>query len=346
VDEFPVVTHYDTVADRVRARLQSAAGLVVVLDSGGLFCPCLIGGCGSSPAAADELSRIERLGMVVTVVSAESRTAIEAYLDGQGVDHSAVDLSSLDCYFGSAGHAFVCGWVARRDQPATANGLKVTFPSPTIWFPLRPTRIYTDPVETVVYVRSFVKPTAECILPGLTGQPIFGHVEAKGVAQSFRKDRSEDADNLRRYGSLSHFEPMTRVSLTTDPRQWDRDLDLEPGTDQKTAVALAVLGWVGYLGPLWSAVLGGILGLTLPLFVIARDDRRKLDLLFGAIAGAAIALSLWVTVLVFLAWRSYRPQTRPYPPGAAMTLFVFAVVHAIIAAMVCLKLGVWLSAEV
>ena len=337
-----MVTHYESVVARGRDRLRTAAGIVATFDTGGLVCPFFIGGCGPEMAPAEEASRVERLGMVVTVVSAESRSALIQYLDVQGVNHAAADLSSLDPYFGEKGYAFVCGWVAKRGEPVSATGLKVTFPTSMAWFPLRPTRVYSNSVQTVVYVRGFVQPSAGCTLPGLNCESIFGHVETKGVGQAFKPNSPEDLDRIRRYGRFSGFEHVTRVTLSADPKQWDCDLELEPGTDQKTAVVLAVLGWLGYLGPLWSAVCAA-LGLILPLFTVPMGERKRVDLFAGALTGAALALTLWVSLLIYVTWRTLRLQGRPAPEGGVGALIVVAMVHLVIAAMACLKLGVWLT---
>jgi hypothetical protein len=104
--------------------------------------------------------------MVVVVLSAESRGALEVYLDAQGVNRVAADLSSLEPYLGNSEFALVCGWVTRRDKPAAATAIKVVFTSPNLWFPLQPTRAYTNAVETVVYVRGFVKPLPVAMCQG------------------------------------------------------------------------------------------------------------------------------------------------------------------------------------
>ena len=147
-----------------------------------------VAGDVAAPKTADEVSRIEKLGMIVTVVSAKSRSEMERYLQTQGINPTTVDLSSLDGYFGEEGYAFVSGWVAKRSEPVQATGLKIIFPSPTIWFPLKPTRVYTDPVETVVYVRGFVKPADGCDLPNLKCEYVYADIKKKGVQETFRRD--------------------------------------------------------------------------------------------------------------------------------------------------------------
>jgi hypothetical protein len=345
VDEFPVVTHYQTLAARAEHQLRVAAAVAAIADTGGLLCPLFMPGCASTPAPATEKSRVERLGMVVTVVSAESRAAIERYLDEQGVNRSAADLSPLNPYFGTPGFAFVCGWMAKRDTPATANGLKISFPAPTIWFPLRPTRAYASPIETVVYVRGFVKPAAGCDLSGLACEYIYGKIETKGVGQTFGTSGPVDPTHFY-YLALS--EELTRVTLTTDPQKWDRDLELVSGTTTKGTVALAVLRWPELVGPLWStlfasSLLGALLGLSLPRFIVPTGEMRKVDWILGALTGAAISLTIWFSVLVFLNWRNFRFSGRDNVRSGGVPLVLLAIVHAGISAAVCLGLAAWLK---
>jgi hypothetical protein len=343
VDEFPTVVYYNTVKGRARNQLGMAIGLAGVLDSGGLCCPFFIGGCGGAPVPTNaiEASRVEKLGMIVTVVSANSRVEIERYLDAQRVNRAAADLSPLDPYFGQDTYAFVCGWVAKRGEPVAATALKVTFPSPTLWFPLLPTRAYTDPVETVVYARGFVKPAAGCDLRGLSCEYIYGAVEAKGVLQAFATDRPKD---LLHHDYFSRLERLTRVTLARDPQKWDRDLELVPGMTPVGSVALAVTGWVGFLGPLWSALLGAMLGLMIPRLTVSRAERRRIDWLAGALTGAAIALSIWVSAIVFAAWRWLKFRDRPNQPSRYVVLPLLAIVHFAIVFAVCRGLMAWIGA--
>lgn len=336
IDAMPAVTYYETLVRRAELQIREAILLAAVLDSGGLCCPCFVGGCGGSgPKSATEASRVEKLGMVVTVVSAESRAGLEQYLDAQGVNRAAADLSSLDPYFGQSGYAFVCGWVAKRGEPVTATGLTVVFPSPTLWFPLRPTRAYTSPVETVVYVRGFVKPAPGCDLPGLKCEYVFGHVETLGVAQTF-------AGKEYRGGRL---DPVTRVTLTTDPQRWDRDLELVPGTTRAGTVALAVTGWLGFLGPLWSALLGAVLGLAIPRLIVPKADRWRVDWLAGAATGAAITLTIWSSALVLLTWWRLRFRDSPVRLRPYVVVLALAVVHFGVVVAVCNGLIAWLKAN-
>lgn len=113
VEVFPVVVYYETLKGRAERTLKDLIVNAGLLDSGGLCCVALAGGCDDKAARqAAEASRVEQLGMVVTVVSAETRDALGRYLDAQGVNPATADLSSLDEYFGQPEYAFVCGWVA------------------------------------------------------------------------------------------------------------------------------------------------------------------------------------------------------------------------------------------
>lgn len=342
VDEMSAVVFYETLKGLAEGQLREAVTLAALSDSGGLCCPCLASGCGGgAPKGAVEVSRVERGGMVVTVVAADSRVEIERYLDAQGVKRAAADLSPLNPYFGQPGYAFVCGWVSRRDQPVSATGMKVVFPSASLWFPLRASQAYTDPVETVVYARGFVRPAAGCDLPGLRCEYIYGEVKNVGIGQAFDRDRSRDSPGYYPHGRLS---PLTRVTLTTDPQQWDRDLELVPGTTPVGTVALAVTGWAGFLGPLWSALLGAALGLLIPWMSVPKVERRRVDWVSGAMTGAAIVLTIWGSALVFAIWRRYRFRGQPNHLSRYVALPALAATHFAIVLAVCNGLIAWITA--
>lgn len=326
VDQFPAVTYYETVRSRAEFKLRGAIAVAGLLDSGGFCCLPFVGGCsGEGAPAAAEASRVERFGMVVTVVSAETRAGIERYLDAQGVNRSAADLSFLEPYFGGD-YAFVCGWVGRPDGPVTATGLKIEFRSPTLWFPLRPTRVYTNPVETIVYTRGYVKPADGCELPGLRCEYVHGEVEARGITRAFGRPGP---------GHPRHLVPLTRVTLTTDPRKWDQDLELVPGTTLVGTVAVAVAGWDERLSFFLSALLGAVLGLPIPWLTVPRAGRQPADWVAGALTGAAIVFTIWVAALVFSVWRWARFRDEPKQLSRFAVLPALAVAHFMIVSGVC-----------
>lgn len=333
VESFPAVTYYETLRGRAEWQLREGIAVTGLLDSGGLCCPLFIGGCGGATASsAVEESRVEKLGMVVTVVTADTRASLEQYLDAQGVDRKAADLSSLGPYFGRDGFSFVCGWVARRDVPSTAAALRVEFPSPTRWFPLLPTRAYDHPITTVVYARGFVKPVPGCDLPGLTSEAVYASIESKGVGQAFE---SGGQRSVWEYHYSGNLEPLTRVTLAADPRRWDRDLELVPGTTAAGTLSQFIL-WCGPpVGFLCSGVLGAALGLLLPLFTITGGERRWVDWVAGAATGAAILLSIWASAVVFSVWRGARFWSGPWQTNRYVVLPILAIAHFAIVFAVC-----------
>lgn len=347
VERFPSVVYYETLGSRAERQLRDTIALTQLLDSGGFFCLSYMG-CGSGgpkgpfkSAIAIEESRVERFGMVVVVVSAQARGELEMYLDAQGVDRAAADLSSLEPYFGKPGNAFVCGWVAKRGKPVTATGLKVVFPTPTIWFPLQPTRAYSHPVQTVVYVRGFVKPAPGCEIPDLKCQSIYGDVKEADLRQAFDRE-----GELRSHsnGTSGRLEPLTRVTLTADPQKWDRDLELVPGTAAAGTVAIAITQWPPWrIQLLPSSALGALLGLFIPWLTIARADRCRSDWLAGALTGAAIVLSIWASLIVFGICRAKRFADRPRQPSRWLVLPALAAVHFGIVLAVCHGLMTWIN---
>jgi hypothetical protein len=343
VDEFPVVGFYESLRTRARRPLDDWLVATAILNSGGLLCPVLSDRWmdSKSTSPGKEVSRVEKLGMVVTVVSAESRLALEEYLESQGIDRRAADLSPLEPYFGHLEFGFVCGWAAQPGEPARATGLKLVFPSPTIWFPLRPTRAYANPVGTVVYVRDLVKPAVGCDLPGLRCEYAYGIVEPRTVSKAFaaapRYERSS-------HYADAHFKQgeslLTRVTLTDNPQAWDQDLELVPGATTGGQVSLALTGWVQDVGLGWSALLGALLGLFLPRLTVPRADRIWADYVGGVLTGAAIVLTLWASVLVFAGWRSVRFREGVGPPRRFLWLVALAVVHFLIVLAIYLVLVV------
>jgi hypothetical protein len=280
--------------------------------------------------------------MVVAVLSAETRGELEAYLDAQGVDRAAADLSSLEPYFGKPGYAFVCGWIAKRGEPVTATGINVVFPTPTIWFPLQPTRAYSHSIQTVIYVRGFVKPAPGCDLQDLKCQSIYGNVKEADLLRAFDREAKLSGPSD---GTSSRLEPLTRVTLTTDPQRWDRDLELVPGTTAAGTVALTITKWPPWrIQLLPSSALGALLGLLIPWLTIARADRWRIDWLAGALAGAAIVLSLWASLIVFGIWRAKRFSDKPRQPSRWLAIPTLAAVHFGIVLGVCHALIAWINA--
>jgi hypothetical protein len=195
----------------------------------------------------------------------------------------------------------------------------------------------------VVDTRGFVKPAPGCNLPGLSCQYVFGETKELGVGDAFKPVDPHG----RFYTPAQPLERLTRVTLTTDPQQWDRDLELVPGTTLAGSVALAVTGWAGNLAPLWSALVGAMLGIGLTWWTVTKRERKPVDWLGGALLGASIVLTIWATLIFYAAWRQWRFAHHP----ASGYLYrwrvvpVLAILHFAIVAGVCEMLIRWIKSS-
>src|SRR5262249_13857202 len=241
-------------------RLEEAITLTCLLDSG-LF-PCLsFGGFGGGSAKGnakegdvEEFQRVERLGMVVVVLSVRSPKALDQYLAANGVDARAADLSALKPYFGSEEYALVCGWAAEAAKKVSARALRIDFPSPVVYYPLRPTQVYDSDVRTALFVRGLLRPVEGTSLPGLRCDYLQGRIDEPSAP---RDDKAK-------------LEPITRVELTSPPASWDQDLVLEAGAPVAVNAALFISDLS--LDHLWAAsgVVGAVLAVFLPWVVLPK----------------------------------------------------------------------------
>jgi hypothetical protein len=133
------------------------------------------------------------------------------------------------------------------------------------------------------------------------------------------------------------------VTLTNDPQKWNRDLELVPGTTPIGTVALAVTGWAGFLGPLWSALLGALLGLAITPLTIPRVKRRWGDWFAGALTGASIVLTIAASAVVFFLWRALRLRDQPSRPSGYLVLMALAVAHFALVLAACHGLIAWMT---
>jgi hypothetical protein len=232
---------------------------------------------------------VEKLGMVVEVLSAESPDALDAYLAEKQVPVRAGDINSLQPYF-QAGHAFVCGWSIAPGLSNEARCLQIDFPSAAAFFPLRPSSVYPGDIRTVVYVRGWFHPRPGHSIPGLTCRYIFGGLAHEGLIL--------DQTNTSK--------PLTRVEVSGSPQQWDQDLILDPGEPLAVQVAQGIGALGSKVVPWSAAVLGLILGTFLPFLVFDRNERRGPDFIWSSAVGAAIALTIFASALVFAVWCYFR----------------------------------------
>jgi hypothetical protein len=317
IEAAPQVVYYQPIVGRARERLEEAIVMTAVLDTGLFACAALpFIGCAGDKASkggdVHEHQRVEKHGMVVTVVTAKSTEGLDRYLAANGVSTSAAKLISLTPYLGQQDeYALVCGWLTKSGQEMTARAVRVDFPTPAIFYPLQPTRVYETKIPTVVYVRGLVRPTADLAVPGVQCQYLRGAVEERNLGYSLATSE-RSSNRKRRPPPDATLELLTRVEVTSAPSSWTDDLVLEP--QAPPAIEVARIIDRGGLPLLWglSAILGMLLSLPLPWAILQREDRRRTDWLWAAAVGAATGLSVWVSILVFLAWnrRSFPPQTR------------------------------------
>jgi hypothetical protein len=182
VETAPQVIYDQPLVARARNRLNDALVLTALLDSS--LPPCAVSAFGSLGGAApprddvQEYQRVEKLGMVVVVLTARSAEALNGYLAANGVDAAAAQLTALEPYLGQQGeYALVCGWLAEGSTKLAARAVRVDFPTPAIFYPLQPTRVYESEVRTVIYVRGLVQPVAGLAVPGVQCRYLRGSVK-------------------------------------------------------------------------------------------------------------------------------------------------------------------------
>jgi hypothetical protein len=305
VENLPRVFEQGPVVRPALKRLEDALSLTCLADTG-LFPCCLLRGFGGGYKSArkkglEEVLRVERLGMVVVVLSVRSPEALHRYLAENGVEARATNLSALKPYFGAEEYALVCGWAAQTTEKVSARALRIDFPSPVVFYPLRPTRVYESDVQTALFVRGLVRPAAVSVI-GLRCKYLRGKIGNSSVDESA-------------------LEPITRIELTSSPASWDQDLVLEAGSPAAVNVALFIDELP--LGHLWSAwaALGIALATFLPWVVLPKGVRRPSDWVWAATVGASVCLSVYAAALVFVAWRERttpREGLNPGKPGGGM----------------------------
>lgn len=118
--------------------------------------------------------RIEKMGLVTELVTAESGDALSNYLTNKGLDLPSESKEILDEYVGKE-YSFVISWISdveefKRNQeygrkyyyygkPSYLVGVSITFPTSKIYFPLKPTSIYgSREIPITIFVMDHVTP--------------------------------------------------------------------------------------------------------------------------------------------------------------------------------------------
>lgn len=251
---------------------------------------------------------VEKLGMVVEVLTASTPEALDQYLSRQKLGMKAGDLPTLAAYLQS-GQALICAWSAEPGKEMQARALRIDFPTPAVFYPLRPTSAYTNEIKTVLYVRGLFQPRAGQAVPGMVCRYVLGKLD----------------DEPLRGGAQYDGAPLTRIELSGSPSAWNQDLVLDPGAPSGITLARAVLALGQGASWLVPIGLGILLALFLPWLVVAPARRGRADYLWAAGAGAAISLSIYGSALVFAVWSLVRmtPAERSANRSAKPLLFAF-----------------------
>lgn len=302
VAKLPVVRLEHNVVTAARGYLKKASMVAFVMDTGLVPLCCLtFGGCGMSsdakPGSVDVHQHVEKLGMVLEVLTAKSGEALDGYLTSKQLHFSAASITAIAPYL-NQDYTLICAWAAKESEVPTARAIRIDFPSAMVFYPLRPTSIYQSSIATSICVRGFVHPHA--------GNEVSGqkcHYVTGPVGEMDPDSKGEEAGY---YPVFGRSEPLTRVELPASPSLWNQDLVLEPGTPAPIRFCQFVeevgegLPWGLALG------LGVLLAPLLPRFVVPRDQRSWRDLIWAMLVGACMALTIYAAAIVFCLWHAWR----------------------------------------
>jgi hypothetical protein len=332
VELFPHVTFEQTIAGQARAALHRSETKVAFMDVGVLSCFfCMyVGGSDAKPFMSFDgykvHSRVERLGMIVETLTAQTPAALDRYLATRQLEVTAANITGLAPYL-RPGHTLVCGWRAEPTAKDQARALRIQFPAARVFFPLKPSQVYASNIESTIYVRGGWRQPDNSSLAG---------VRCQYVTASVSPGEGE--------------EPLTRVQLPASPKDWTDDLELETGAPLPIYVAPWIIAWEKTVWgvPLASGLLGALLCLSLPWLLMERTQRRWPDYAASAGVGLGFALTVWCAALLFWIWQRRRRPPLGFAAEVrwwAPRLIAFAgvvVLHVVVYTLVCQGLVAWL----
>jgi hypothetical protein len=352
VERFPRVMGENQLP-KLRKRLEETQVWVLLRNTG--FWPVLalfgtrtattfstVGGSlpgGPPPSDVQVHSHVEKHGMVVEVLTARTPEGLDRYLNGKQLGVKAEQLTSLKEYIGQE-CSLICSW--RSEANATARAVRIDFPSPHIYYPLLPSRVYQHEVPTSVFVRGWVRPTAAMGKQYVHCTPGLWRVQEQGSAEEMsalgfgRDDKGESA-----------VEPLTRVAVSSKPSQWQTDLTLEPAATAAPALAgfLASRGeWLSF----WlNVALGLLLGLCFSVLLLPKEKRRWYDWIWLPLVGASLYFSVFGMALAFWLWSQLRlpDQIQPWTRFKSRILILCLVGLVIMILGIALSIGHWPSSS-
>lgn len=348
VDAEPVagfrhVVHEESVVARAERTLQEGKAMALTLDTA--LCPLIaisalgtnasrtFNTVGSALPGVEVHKHIEKMGMVVEVLSSKSAEALDAYLADKKLEVRAAEISALEPYLREE-HALICAWPKEGKESMTARGLKIDFPTAKVFYPLRPSRVYTNTIKTSIYVRGWFHPTPDLNLPGLKCGYVWAKVTDEPITDAFAALRS---------GSLPYETvAATRVDLSSTPSGWTQDLTMDPGEPKSVSAAVSITE-MGQYGMWYGLIcLGAILSVYLPLAVVVRTERRWYDWLWALAVGAGLGLSVLFSGLVFLFWMERRQRADLATGSEAAGKHIAAIGLVLVSTLAFLT---WLSID-
>ncbi len=324
IDSFPKVWATKSIAAIATEALDNIRDFTHLLDSGFWTAPLirkprvthafdsvqseLGASTGATDYGVEVYLHVEKLGMIVEVLTAQSPQALDQYLTARNVNTRAREITALESYLETS-CALVCAWAARPGTPADARAVRIDFPTERVFYPLKPTSVYKSAVPTVIYVRGLFKPSSSFDLPDLSVRYLRGKIPKSDLGNSLVGDGgSEDASNHLRL-------LLTRVELNGPTSEWKQDLYLDHGAP----AAINVARIVGYREGVPCFLLtqvgfGALFAAALPFLVLPTGRRKRSDIVWACAVGAGLVLSLVTAAALFSFWCLRR--CAPSSPGA------------------------------
>lgn len=322
VEEFPKVGRFYPAVKTARHSLKVWMFSALMLDTG--FCCCLPGslgvGLGGGAKSPEELvihHHVEKLGMVVEVITTKSTGALDQYLAAKNLGVKAQKITALAPYL-QKDFSLICAWVADPVEAKKGRALSIEFPTPHVFFPLQPTRVYTSDIKTSIFVKGWWQPTPGTQLPGLRCRP--GYNSTMPVTE----------DDF-----------LTHVELSASPQNWTEDLILEEGAP----LALHVAREIDSIWIVLHLSVGALCGLILPWLFVPKKNRNWGDWVLAGVAGLSIIFTIFASAFILFPWlREQRwPKGELYLAAVMKSVLVLACLHLLVLGVFYLGFDFWLS---
>src|SRR5262249_20598156 len=173
--------------------------------------------------------------------------------------------------------------------------------------PLVPTSVYETPIASSVYVRGWVRPQKGASTAGTK----FHYVQGIVLEIDYEIPEEERKKHTKSISS----EPLTQIHLSSYPREWTLDLNLEEGTSSQVRISHALVSLDVYLPFLLCSMVGILLAPLLAVGAIPRSERGWADLFWAGLVGALMGLTVFASAFAFCIWfrvrgrRSEREQS-------------------------------------